>query len=308
MKKIYFAAAFAAMSFVNQAQPVVDASNFPTNLSAESYTAEADGFDPGTPGTDKTWDFSDLDLTYSGAFELSPADGTPYATSYTLANHAHYYDGDLGEMWAYYALSDERYEQVSMVIPNIIAISYGENPRTYLEFPLEYNDSFTDTYKASGSPEMSFTSTYDSYGTLIMPFGTIENVIRQKVVEAGLTNYIWYNSETLYPIIQTALEDNSMGIIKASALGTGTHDTKQFSVYPNPTSGLINVALPQGFEGNLSVGVYDMVGKCFSTKDNVAALDGNNLGIDLSNCRPGIYMVKISGNGNQLVTRKIIKK
>ena len=63
-------------------------------------------------------------------------------------------------------------------------IDYSD-PFTEVEFPLAYGNSFSDTYANEQSNSFEayietgeFTATVDAWGTVILPSGTFENVLR----------------------------------------------------------------------------------------------------------------------------------
>ncbi|WP_318640789.1 T9SS type A sorting domain-containing protein [Flavobacterium ardleyense] len=89
---------------------------------------------------------------------------------------------------------------------------------------------------------------------------------------------------------------NVSGTTDALALNNNT--LEQVSVYPNPTSGLVQVNLPSSVE-IISVTVSDISGKQMN-----ASISGNT--IDMSNFANGVYMVNVNTNEGNLV-RKVVK-
>lgn len=72
------------------------------------------------------------------------------------------------------------------------------------------------------------------------------------------------------------------------------------SVYPNPSTGLINVTNANATANTIVV--YDMVGKVVMTKEANASTT-----IDLTSNGTGIYMVEVSNENGSLVERVVIK-
>lgn len=97
-----------------------------------------------------------------------------------------------------------------------------------------------------------------------------------------------------FPNMQLVL--NVSGTTDALSVKNNTLD--QVSVYPNPTSGIVQVTLPASVE-ILSVTVSDLSGKQMNA--NVA---GNT--VDMSNFATGVYMVNVNTNEGNLV-RKVVK-
>lgn len=79
-------------------------------------------------------------------------------------------------------------------------------------------------------------------------------------------------------------------------MGNENFGNKKFSVYPNPSSGLINI--PE-FEG--SAELFDPMGKSVLKKDNPGGT------MDISSLQQGIYLLKLD-NGRENMTSKIVKQ
>jgi hypothetical protein len=80
------------------------------------------------------------------------------------------------------------------------------------------------------------------------------------------------------------------------------------SVYPNPTSGLVNVDFTLNSSSDVSLEVIDITGKVVHTNNaGVLANGSNSLSIDANSFQAGIYYVNFLTNGKK-VTRKLIKE
>jgi len=73
-------------------------------------------------------------------------------------------------------------------------------------------------------------------------------------------------------------------------------------VYPNPSSGLFDLTIPNGFNGS-TFEVYDILGSRVST----GIISGNQTRIDLNGFEKGIYVLRINSE-NQQVSMKITVK
>lgn len=79
--------------------------------------------------------------------------------------------------------------------------------------------------------------------------------------------------------------------------------SSSFSVYPNPSSSVLNIEL-NGNQTGLSYQVFDVLGKQIITE----TLESGTLSqIDVSNWNSGLYLIKIS-NGDQTETKRFIKQ
>ena len=77
-----------------------------------------------------------------------------------------------------------------------------------------------------------------------------------------------------------------------------TENTMLVTLYPNPTTGQLNIRL----EGLTSVEVYNLVGQCLLRKD----VAENDALIDMSSLESGVYMVKLSAHAIS-VMQKVVK-
>jgi hypothetical protein len=94
------------------------------------------------------------------------------------------------------------------------------------------------------------------------------------------------------------------GIYKFSnALGVKDfNNTSEFSVYPNPTSGLMKLSSSINTVSN--VAVYDLLGKVVLT-NNYSNL--NEVSVDLSSLKTGVYFMKATSDNGGVQTIKVVK-
>src|SRR5690606_82613 len=85
-----------------------------------------------------------------------------------------------------------------------------------------------------------------------------------------------------------------------TALGTQQHSLANVAVYPNPSTGIINVRSESMIE-NLSIN--DVTGKKIMTRD----FNSNDVSVDISNLSNGIYFMSIQ-SGKQQQTVRIVKQ
>jgi subtilisin-like proprotein convertase family protein len=87
-------------------------------------------------------------------------------------------------------------------------------------------------------------------------------------------------------------------------LPLSTVDTtfSNLKIYPNPTSGFVNIDLGnQNLENNSIVKLFDIQGRIISTKEMKTAVDN----INISNLSDGVYIITIE-NGSSKTTKKIV--
>ena len=66
-----------------------------------------------------------------------------------------------------------------------------------------------------------------------------------------------------------------------------------FTLYPNPTDGMVHLILGQTQQGKSVVEIYDVLGTCMTHKVFPNTTKGQTIEINLSNYAPGIYIVKL---------------
>lgn len=93
------------------------------------------------------------------------------------------------------------------------------------------------------------------------------------------------------------------GIYKytGNALKTVNFAANELKVYPNPTTGILNIASPNGIA---SVEIYNFLGKVVISKQFSAVTQAT---IDMSNLSTGAYIVKTSAENGAVQTTKLMK-
>ena len=114
-------------------------------------------------GINQIWDLSSVTLADLGDMTIQVAAGTPYAANYPNANWAYVQDlTGIGMEYIYFNINTTVLELVADDVPG------GPNPYTdpkhILEFPLQYGNSFSDTY-TDNDGTFTVTWTYAGHGT-----------------------------------------------------------------------------------------------------------------------------------------------
>ncbi len=84
-----------------------------------------------------------------------------------------------------------------------------------------------------------------------------------------------------------------------------TEATKQVKAYPVPTSGLLNISVPNGNAGNLDYQIYSIQGKLVDTgviKENYAKQT-----LDISKLNSGVYIINLKDTEGVVYRVKVIK-
>lgn len=87
------------------------------------------------------------------------------------------------------------------------------------------------------------------------------------------------------------------------ALSVNEFDTNDIVVFPNPSSNIFNIQVPD--VNNIDLEVYDVTGKVIFSRVN-QSLSNNRYELDMSGYASGIYFLKV-GTDNRQMTKKLIK-
>jgi hypothetical protein len=98
-------------------------------------------------------------------------------------------------------------------------------------------------------------------------------------------------SKVYSPWIKMSFATETSGIMEA--------ESSPIEVHPNPTTGIVEITLPQGYE-NKEVHLYNIHGTLLQTKQAQAA----KLSFDLSAYSDGVYIIKIDNYSTRIVKTK----
>ena len=90
----------------------------------------------------------------------------------------------------------------------------------------------------------------------------------------------------------------------ASAIEDADAITLEIMVYPNPVSDLLKLKVGSYETNNLSFKLYNSNGIILENRQ----IEGNKTDIVMRNLAPGVYLLKVTNNRQELKTFKIIKK
>ncbi|MDO8999493.1 MAG: T9SS type A sorting domain-containing protein [Bacteroidota bacterium] len=306
----------------------------------DSTTALSNSFGPGT-----FWDFSTLTTnTAVASSNYTTVASTPSASTYPNATFAEY-DGISGyNYWKATTSPTTQLELLGLLQPSL-SINLNANSAIVSIWPIAFGYNKTDVFSGTASvqtPTANLTGTANGNlktvasgnGTVVLPGGlTFTNVLQVTTTQtinvslfvgpfpAGTatimsTNYQYYHSTQKFPIISINYQSTSgsfsnniatirinnnviAGIDEASLNTT-------FLIYPNPTSGKLNVMLSNTKSENVSIKIINNIGQIVKTINLGNATDINNQ-LDLSGLASGVYFVKTT-IGNSSSSKKLIKE
>ncbi|MBS1646197.1 MAG: thiol protease/hemagglutinin PrtT [Bacteroidetes bacterium] len=159
--------------------------------------------------------------------------------------------------------------------------------------------SSTTLASLSGSPSSSaYVPSPSQFTTYTVPIASVASstqVMFKWVFTAGSSvgNNIYIDDINLFDAAATT------GLSKIE-------NEMNLNVYPNPSSGVVNIAFNLSDKQNISVNVMDVLGRVVETIPAQQYAAGNNtLTIGQQTYQAGVYFVNISVNG-QLISKKIV--
>lgn len=291
---------------------------------------------PGNSGANQTWNLTSLTPTATANYSSSNPSSTPYASSFTSSNFS--MNNSTG-LYAFYNAGSSSLQNTGNASPSgttSVVMSYS-NPEDMLHFPFNMNNSYTDTWAANFvSNGINFARTgstsvtYDGYGTLSLPNGTYNNVVRVHFVQtfqdvytfASMTNtitysndeYLWYLNGNHQPIAAVYTATNSVNGTSQQGLylnviQSGVKELDNFAssvlAFPNPASNEINFSFQQDLQIN-QIELCDLSGKVvYSESINPFKISNNVHTINLNNYNDGMYFVKFRSNDGSVEIKKI---
>lgn len=323
----------------------------PTITSADAFSvgdvltyqgADTTGVDEGSTGMNQTWNFANLTNQGGPSSQtfVSPA-STPFGASFPNATAAL---DDGGDTYVYYNVTSSQTDLLGIGSPTLL-LPYSD-PQKYFQYPFTYNTSFTDniaatftlaTYPATRTGFVSFLA--DGYGTLILPTGTVNNVLRIKYIQhdvdavdygggntitttTDITSYLWMtpgNNNALMSInyITTAVLSFSTSTKSVSyypgTINTGLEDpyyaVNSPLLFPNPASDQATLSFGVPEAGSVKLTIMNASGQVIRAAQMNLPGGGNvSEKIMLEGLAAGTYFVSLDMENRHLFTRQLIKQ
>lgn len=302
MKKITtFLFVCVSMSFFGQ--PVLNSADLNSfNIISNSFTASSSTVNSGAFGANVAWNFSNLVLTSDGPHSFETVSSAPYASNFPTAN---FFTKVNNEAYGYFTKTSTKMELVGDSFGTTVSPNFT-NPETIFVFPFTYNTSVSDTFQeSSASPIVNKVIVYDAYGTLNTPFGSFTDCFRIKET-AGASNditYTWYKLNPFRAILSTYTSGNgttNFDFFQATNLSTNAFQKSEISIYPNPTSGVLNIVLDDKSTFG-KIDIFDATGKNIFSQEKFST----TATIDVQDFQPGVYFVSVFVDGNKRTTKFI---
>jgi hypothetical protein len=323
----------------------------PTITSADAFSvgdvltyqaADTTGINEGSAGINQTWNFANLTNEGAPLSETFVSPGTtPFAASFPTATAA--LDDGAGT-YVYYNVTSTEANLLGLGSPTLL-LPYSD-PQKYFQYPFTYNTSFTDniaatftiaTYPGTRTGYVSFLA--DGYGTLILPTGTVNNVLRIKYIQhdvdavdygsgniitttTDVTTYLWMtpgNTNALMSInyITTAVlsfTNSSKSVTYyPGTINTGMEDPYYAMntplLYPNPAADQVTISFGVPEAGNVTIYVINISGQVITGAQTYVPAGGNvSEKIMLEGLAAGTYFVSLDMDNRHLFSRQLIKQ
>ncbi len=288
------------------------------------------GVSEGAAGHGVTWNFASLSELGIDSMTYDPCLGTLYCDSFSGSNlsthdnygYYEYYVGDAGQF-------AEVGEGDSYVL------TYYTDPLALLKYPMSIDTVAIDTY-FSYTPAYAYydyqadTMIGDGYGTLILPSGTYNNVLRVhliamnddsdiSVTPAVVTHarndiYMWWTPGFHNPLlimgydtsVSTSIEFVSY-YTKPALVPSSVKEVLPVGdvrIYPNPVRDRVNISYASPNRQEVSVAVTDMSGRLVGDDIKQTVNEGaNTISYPLSSLPSGIYLLRLQ-TGDGVIVRK----
>lgn len=325
MKKIYTTLFLSCWFALAMAQPTITTNEIPTAGTAwttANDTLYITSMLPG--GANQTWDYSGLMNYFIDTVGFGASAGTPYASNYPASNLASY-DQASGS-WSYFTSNSTGLYFDGLVDPTLGTVNLTP-ALLYVPVPFTYGNTRTstsgfqiDTLFGTTNARINFDlqSQFeaDGYGTVILPNGTHNNVLRVKITNLNTTTvsaeiipgsgiYTPVNTSTSqstdYRFFEAGAAISFILDIQADSLGTTTESSaylyqsgptavtsvvnnNSIMPYPNPSSG--SVVLPYVEIPFSALEVVGMDGRRYSVS---AYPTSQGVRLDVSSLVNGMY-------------------
>ncbi len=317
------------------AQPTLTQANNVPQVGENFVIHSIDYTSPGNGGANVTWDFSNLTSNGTSNVNWITPGSTPNGGSFPGASASY----ETGQGNYYYIKSSSARQEVGGFDNSGTILNYSD-PETVVEYPITHNGSWSDnmacTFVSNGITFVRTggnTGVADGYGTLILPYGTFNNVLRVTVtqdyqddydigvpatVEYDAVNTYWYLPGTHSALLQlSSLTTTSFGqpttaeygfYLDQTSVGIENYTPNQLfamHVFPNPTSSSSNLYYTLKDGGNVFIALYNTLGQEVQTVVNQSQTTGDyTTTINVDDLGKGIYIIRMEVDG-QVQTQKL---
>lgn len=150
-------------------------------------------------------------------------------------------------------------------------------------------------------------NTYAEWTIVLANYETVVLNVQYLISTPGYYTFVLYlncNGDKSTVMLQSSY--NVMG----QDLITSVNDLSfinSIQVYPNPINNILNISFNSKIKNNISVRVYDILGKSlFVTNENIES-GVNSMAIDFSTFDRGVYLIQIKDEKMNVFSLKVVK-
>ncbi|MEM6264178.1 MAG: T9SS type A sorting domain-containing protein [Bacteroidota bacterium] len=278
-------------------------------------------------GANQTWDFSQVSTSSTGNNSYVSLANSMDGTNFPNANLVET-DGSGGE--TYYNSTASALTLEGQVAAGAARVIFSDK-REFLEFPMTFNDVFNETFGGTVDNlqtmqrfDRSGTVVIqaDGYGDLILPYGTIDNVLKVSAIYNYEDRFmgtpfftyvdtitVWYDAFNSNFIANTTVTYTSGNLLLSqttymaqSSLVTSIDKNelgRQVSFYPSPAHDVVTLENETGRP--LSIQVTEMNGRVVKDLELLAEVKE----VSVQGLAPGVYFIRFSSE-NKSYTDKLV--
>lgn len=120
-----------------------------------------------------------------------------------------------------------------------------------------------------------------------------------------------YSVGELFMVSDVSKSENTSSNLLASTINSSDDESiSSLSIYPNPSSGSVNLDLYLKVEGRINIVVYDMLGKqvFVLSNENVLSFGSHSQNVELTGLNNGMYFMEITLVSSKGLSTKRIQK
>ncbi len=278
-------------------------------------------------GANQTWDFSTATGTTEATniIDLSSSSEPLIFPSASIVS-----SNTNGEV--YISSNSSEYSIEGIFSSGLARTIYTDNQEV-LKFPITYNDVFNETFSGTienfvASQTFNRTGTTeivaDGYGSLILPYTTINNVLRIKITNITTDVFmgiplppvtdvilVWYDTANKSHLASTTNVYQNGALISSQATYISQLDLvlsiddsnlkdNDITIFPNPANNYIKI---KNRSYKTPINIYDLKGVFIKS----IIIENGKTEIDISSFASGTYLIKYIKN-TQLITKKLVVK
>lgn len=330
MKKFLLSAAAICSTLATFAQPTLTASSN-TPVAGEIYyghTVDTAGIVIGASGTGVTWNYAAAAQTGLDTITFMSCASTPYCDTFPGSTLANLETGD----YTYFTTSATAVTALGGYTSS--GAVHLSNAQDIMRFPFSYNSSYVDTAVASlGMATLTDidSSTADGWGTLILPSGTLTNVLRvhrvthQNISAMGFPisserteSYTFYRPGFHYMLMNISIDtaNTGTGHVSEARYFTGSsstgiaslgNNTPDILLYPNPANLSVHISCTLADAKNATITICDLTGKVIIEMNDFVQ-GANDLTINTSALPDGIYIARLTSAAGTTTRKFTVSK